>query len=220
MNPGAHKIFENYIDLELIKNTIVALQAYNWSPVWTDKKYAGDHWMTCPLIEEFNYTPNFNDFEIASLIEGKMKCKLKNLMFYAMLPGGNIPPHRDMVGNVGLGGIRLHIPIVTNKDVNFVVAGQRVTMSVGELWALDTSYTHSVSNCGSESRIHIVMDVIINDWMQSLLPPKNVAYYLHQISLMVLGVLRVFSYITNRNLKFADFLILLKKSVKLLIFRK
>ena len=102
MNPGAHKIFENYIDLELIKNTIVALQAYNWSPVWTDKKYAGDHWMTCPLIQEFNYTPNFNDFEIASVIEGKMKCKLKNLMFYAMLPGGNIPPHRDMVGNVGL----------------------------------------------------------------------------------------------------------------------
>ena len=63
-------------------------------------------------------------------------------MFYAIQPGGNIPPHRDMVSNVGFGGLRLHIPLVTNNKVNFVVDGEKVVMGVGELCALDISYTH------------------------------------------------------------------------------
>jgi hypothetical protein len=220
MNPGAIKIFDNFIPMELIDKTILELSNYNWSPVWADKRYAGDHWMTCPLIEEFAKTPNFATFELAAIIESKMNCKIKNLMFYAMLPGGDIPPHRDMVGNVGLGGLRLHIPIVTNLGVNFVVAGKKVVMNPSELWALDTSYMHSVSNNGNENRIHLVMDVIVNDWVLDLLPAKNVSYYLHQWHLILLGLVRVFKYLTNKDLKIKDFVSVLKNALRLKFFKK
>jgi hypothetical protein len=176
--------------------------------------------MTCPLIEEFIQTPNFQSFELAVLIEGKMKCKIKNLMFYAMLPGGDIPPHRDMVGNVGFGGLRLHIPIVTNDKVNFVVSGKKVVMGVGELWALDASYTHSVANHGSYNRIHFVMDVIVNEWVLSLLPPKNLRFYLHQFHIILLGFLRIIKYLTSRDMKMKDFFSVVVSSIKLKFFKK
>lgn len=120
-------------------------------------------------------------------------------MFYSMLPGGDIPSHRDMVGNVGLGGLRLHIPIITNSNVNFIVDNKRVIMNIGELWALDTSYKHSVTNFGSEQRIHLVMDVIVNEWVLSLLPKKNLQFYIHQLHLIILGIIRFFKYLTNKR---------------------
>lgn len=67
MNPGAIKFFENFISNELIDKTILELSFYNWRPVWADKRYAGDHWMTCPLVEEFIKTPNFATFELLQL---------------------------------------------------------------------------------------------------------------------------------------------------------
>jgi hypothetical protein len=220
MNPGAIKIYEKFINESEIEKTLNELKNYNWSPVWADKRYAGEHWMTCPLIEEFNKTPNFNVFSLAKIIEGKMKCKIKNLMFYAMLPGGDIPPHRDMVGNVGFGGLRLHIPIITNDKVNFVVANQKVVMGVAELWALDTSYTHSVSNFGKDNRIHLVMDVIVNDWVLNLLPPKNLTFYLHQIHLIFLGFLKIFKYFTSKDMKLKDFFSVVLNSIKLKFLKK
>jgi hypothetical protein len=220
MNPGAILVFENFIEKDLINKTLEEIKNYDWKPVWANKRYAGDFWMTCPLIEDFTKTPNFNTFALAKVIEEKMQCKIVNLMFYAMLPGGNIPPHRDMVGNVGFGGLRLHVPIITNPKVNFVVARKRVIMSTGELWALDTSYTHSVSNYGEENRIHLVMDVIVNDWVLKLLPPKNIKFYLHQFHLILLGFLKFFKYFTSKDLKLKDFLHVVYNSIKLKLFKK
>jgi hypothetical protein len=219
-NPGAILVYKDFISQSIVDQTIEEIKNYNWQPVWADKRYAGDHWMTCPLIEEFNKTPNYDNFVLSSIIENEMKCKVKNLMFYAMLPGGDIPPHRDMIGNVGFGGLRLHVPIITNNKVNFIVDGKKVIMGVAELWALDTSYTHSVSNFGSENRIHLVMDVIVNEWVIGLLPPKNYRFYLHQTHLIFLGFIKIFSYLTSKNMKFKDFLGVVYNSFKLKFFKK
>ena len=77
MNPGAILVFKDFIEKSIIEKTILEIKNYNWTPVWADKRYAGEHWMTCPLIEEFEKTPNFSTFELASIIEDKMKCKIK-----------------------------------------------------------------------------------------------------------------------------------------------
>jgi hypothetical protein len=219
-NPGAFMIIEKFIDKTILDKTIDELSNYNWAPVWADKRYAGDHWMTCPLIDGYDKTLNFQAFVLGAIIEKKMKCQIKNLMFYAMLPGGDIPPHRDMVGNVGMGGLRLHIPIVTNDKVNFVVDRKKVVMGVGELWALDTSYTHSVSNHGSENRVHLVMDIIVNEWVLSLLPPKNLRFYIHQYHLLFLGLLKFLKYLYSKDMKLKDFLSVVYNAIKLKFLKK
>ena len=67
----------------------------------------------------------------------------------------------------------------THPEVEFVVGGKRVDMRPGELWALDTSYEHSVRNRSDQVRVHLVAEVVANDWVWSLLPKKGVAYYRH-----------------------------------------
>jgi hypothetical protein len=64
------------------------------------------------------------------------------------------------------GGIaRIHIPIVTNKDVEFLLNGSAVAMKPGSAWYLRLSDPHSVANRGASDRIHLVVDCLMNDWL-------------------------------------------------------
>ena len=65
--------------------------------------------------------------------------------------------------------MRLHVPVHTNADVDFVLDDQRVPMAEGELWFLNFNKYHSVDNRSSVDRIHLVIDCVINDWLRQLL---------------------------------------------------
>ena len=75
------------------------------------------------------------------------------------------------------------------------------------MWALDTSYLHSVSNNGDRERIHLVFDVKVNNWVKKeLLPTRNINFYAHQANLMFLYFKKFFSVLLNpiefkRNVK-------------------
>jgi quercetin dioxygenase-like cupin family protein len=58
---------------------------------------------------------------------------------------------------------------VTNKRVEFYLAGERVPMHEGELWYLDFSQKHRVENNGTTDRIHLVMDCKVNDWLVEMI---------------------------------------------------
>ena len=217
MNKGAFKIKDDFVSTELINQTLIKLENFNWKPVWEDKQYGGDKWLTCSLIKDFNETENFDNFPIAKVIKDKLKCDIKSLMFYSMLPGGEVHEHRDMDGNVGFGGIRFHVPLVTNDDVIFKVSGERIKMGVGEFWALDTSYKHAVANFGQEQRIHVVMIVIINDWVKTLLPPKDFLHYMHMVHLFLLAIGRLIKQVFKDPRKIKGFIGVVKNSLKLIL---
>jgi hypothetical protein len=79
-----------------------------------------------------------------------------------------IKEHRDHDLAAEHGAARLHIPIVTNPAVDFVLNGRRVVMAAGECWYLRLSDPHSVDNGGAD-RIHLVIDIVANDWFRQLL---------------------------------------------------
>jgi hypothetical protein len=90
-------------------------------------------------------------------------------------PGADIHEHRDDGDGWAVGKVRLHIPIITNDDVYFYVDGQRVIMNPGELWYCDFTRPHRVANKGNIGRIHLVMDVMVDDWLkENLFPPEPV----------------------------------------------
>jgi gentisate 1,2-dioxygenase len=62
----------------------------------------------------------------------------------------------------------MHIPIVTNPDVEFILDGERIIMNEGECWYIDANFIHSVANKGTEDRIHLVIDGIRNEWTDDL----------------------------------------------------
>ena len=90
-------------------------------------------------------------------------------------PGGHIKDHFDFHTSFQYGLIRLHIPIVTHPDVEFVIGGETVDFKPGELWFGDFSQVHSVENKSPITRVHMVIDAQINDFMLGLFPADFVA---------------------------------------------
>jgi len=82
--------------------------------------------------------------------------------------GAEVKPHSDHCLGYEDGFFRLHIPIITNKEVEFILDGNRVIMNEGECWYIDANFIHSVANRGTIDRIHLVIDGIRNEWTDRL----------------------------------------------------
>lgn len=82
--------------------------------------------------------------------------------------GAEIKPHSDYCLGYEDGYFRLHIPIITNSEVEFIVDHQRLIMNEGECWYINANFIHSVANRGNADRIHLVIDGIRNDWSDAL----------------------------------------------------
>jgi hypothetical protein len=76
-----------------------------------------------------------------------------------LLPAGKeITPHKDKGESLAIPR-RIHIPIYTNQECLFTVGETTKNLKEGEIWEIDNSgKMHSVSNKGSEDRIHLIVD--------------------------------------------------------------
>jgi hypothetical protein len=101
-----------------------------------------------------------------------LSCPQRAVRLLSLRAGSKIKEHCDDGLNFDDGEIRLHIPIATNPDVEFVLAGERVVMNEGECWYLDFNRPHRVENRGATDRVHLVVDCVVNDWLRALFPPE------------------------------------------------
>ncbi|WP_168727453.1 MULTISPECIES: aspartyl/asparaginyl beta-hydroxylase domain-containing protein [Sphingomonas] len=96
-------------------------------------------------------------------------CSVQSVRLMRLGPGSAILPHEDLDLAAEQGRARLHLPIATNPGVRFVLSGEAVPMEVGELWYLRLSDTHAAVNEGASPRVHLVIDVLANDWLVAML---------------------------------------------------
>jgi hypothetical protein len=124
--------------------------------------YAGlDHYFP---TEALSHTPYFKE-----ILDG-LSCPKKVVRLLTLPPGAKIEEHNDAWANFYCGTLRLHVPIVTHDDVDFVIHGHRCVWRPGELWYGDFSLPHWVANRSSVVRVHMVIDVEINHWLLGLFP--------------------------------------------------
>jgi hypothetical protein len=83
--------------------------------------------------------------------------------------GSVIKEHRDHELGFDDGEVRLHIPVITNPQVEFMLNQVRVVMNEGECWYLNVNQPHRVANHGMVDRIHLVIDCVVNDWLRELM---------------------------------------------------
>ena len=78
-----------------------------------------------------------------------------------LLPAGaKIEPHVDQ-GRWFRLAHRIHVPLITNPDVEFRVGGDCVSMKVGKAYEIDNANKiHSVVNNGATDRVHLVVDLL------------------------------------------------------------
>jgi hypothetical protein len=125
---------------------------------------------SAPGMNRYMPTENLLRATYFKKILDELECPKEVVRILFLPPGGHIKDHFDFHTSFQFGLIRLHIPILTDPGVAFVIDGQRMDWKAGELWYGDFSRVHSVKNDSQIVRVHIVIDVQINDYLLSLFP--------------------------------------------------
>jgi len=74
------------------------------------------------------------------------------------VPGTKLITHQDSPDK-----IRVHIPIHTNKDSNWIINGKEYHMEPGWAYLVNTTLPHSVENNGKTNRVHLYGKVWTED---------------------------------------------------------
>jgi len=126
-------------------------------------------------MDRYQETDNLKRTPYFKEILDELACPKEVVRILFLPPGGYIKDHFDFHTSFQFGLLRLHIPIITDPGVAFVIDGERMDWKPGELWYGDFSKVHSVKNDSQIVRVHIVIDVQINDFLLSLFPADFLA---------------------------------------------
>ncbi len=145
----------------------------NWSVIPLRGKAGAKHPVMMiysdPTAKEFEDTPMLRGCRYFREVLDTFECPLQAVRLMRLTPGSRIKEHTDLELSVEEGTARIHIPVVTNPDVEFHLNRSRVVMAAGSAWYLRLSDPHSVHNNGDTDRVHIVIDAAVNDWMRAML---------------------------------------------------
>lgn len=118
---------------------------------------------------EFADTPLMERCPAVREVLTRFPCPLMAVRFLRLKAGSIIKEHRDYELGFDDGEVRLHIPVMTNPDVEFILNGRRLIMAEGECWYTNVDFPHSVANRGAEDRVHLVIDCVVDAWLRELL---------------------------------------------------
>lgn len=162
-------------DADAMRAAVVALPREAWQAHFNTGYYNGD-WSgvalrsfddapmpLAPGTGEASDTAHCDAFWRGQL--GMLQTVLRSARLLRLGPGASIHEHRDYDLGMPEGDLRVHIPIVTDAQVDFLLDGLRVPMQEGECWFLDLSRPHRVDNHGGSERIHLVVDCRPSPWL-------------------------------------------------------
>ena len=161
---------------------LAALERGDWTAHFVQRNYEGD-WSVLPLRAQagamhpiqmiysapgataFVDTPWRARMPALSAVIDAFACPVLAVRLMRLAAGSVIKEHADFDLDAADGLARIHVPIQTNADVDFRLNGTRVAMAPGEARYLRLADPHSVANRGRAARIHLVLDLVVNDWL-------------------------------------------------------
>lgn len=162
---------------------VAAIPRTGWVPHFNTRYYDGD-WSVVslrsttgeagqiypdPTRTEFRDTPMVALCPALRAAMERFACPLLSVRLLRLQAGSAIREHRDY--NLGYedGEVRIHVPVLTNEQVEFYLDGERLPLKAGQSWYLNLNLPHRVINGGATDRVHLVLDCVVNDWMRGLL---------------------------------------------------
>ncbi|MCW3070466.1 MAG: hypothetical protein JWO44_356 [Bacteroidetes bacterium] len=116
----------------------------------------------------FMDTALLNECSYFKSILDQFQFEKETVRLLRLQPGSVIKEHRDHGLGYRFGEFRLHIPIITDAAVEFIVDGKNIPMKRGECWYADFDLPHSVKNDSERERVHLVIDGKRNEWTDEL----------------------------------------------------
>jgi gluconate kinase len=175
-----------HFDAEAMRHDLERLDQPGWIDHYVKANYEGS-WSVLPLrapaaarhptqtiyadptCDEFVDTPQLASSPYFQQVLAQFECPLRAVRLMRLTPGSTIRPHSDPDLGSESGKARLHVPITTNSEVDFRLNGERVVMLEGECWYLRLSDVHAVANRGRTDRVHLVIDTLLNPWLEARL---------------------------------------------------
>lgn len=169
-------------DLRKLENDLNKFAPSDWTPHFNTRYYEGD-WSGIALRANGNAAlgglypdPAAEDgFENTAYLARcrylpevlqTFKCEIESVRLLRLGAAAKIREHRDYKMSFEDGIARVHIPVLTNPQVEFFLDKKPVKMNEGEVWYLNLNLPHSVVNHGSNPRVHLVLDCVVNDWVR------------------------------------------------------
>jgi mannose-6-phosphate isomerase-like protein (cupin superfamily) len=173
-------------DVPAMTADLLALQGPDWVGHFVTQNYSGD-WSVLPLrapagethpIRMIYSDPSATEWvdtpwldrspALRQAIEA-FRCPVTVVRLMRLGVGSQIHEHRDYDLMAESGTARIHVPVTTNPGVTFLLNGTPVEMAPGEAWYLRLADPHAVRNEGAVDRVHLVLDVIVNAWLEGML---------------------------------------------------
>jgi quercetin dioxygenase-like cupin family protein len=173
-------------DPHRLSRDLEVLEGEGWIAHFVPQNYEGD-WSVIPLRGPKGAThpvmmiyppPGGADYEDTPFLErtpyfrevlSAFRCPVLAARLMRLAPGSVIKQHQDHDLGFESGTARVHVPITTSPEVEFLLNGTPVVMSPGSAWWLRLSDPHSVSNRGPSARVHLVVDLVADAWLGDLL---------------------------------------------------
>jgi len=166
-------------DLAALRADLAAIAPQGWRPHFNTQYYAGD-WSGIALrAQAHGRSPLYADPSCGEFFDteamqrcrylpqflAQFECEIDSVRFLKLAAGAEIREHRDAGLRFEEGLVRLHVPVHTNAEVEFVVGGEAVPLAEGECWYLNFDLPHRIVNRGVSDRVHLVIDARVNGWL-------------------------------------------------------
>lgn len=175
-------------DVRELENSLQTLEKEYWVGHFVKQNYQGD-WSVLPLTAQkgrehpilmASSIPGGGDYVETSYLSKtpyfksvltSFDTKPLSIRLMRLGPKSEIKEHRDY--DLDENEVRLHIPILTNSGVHFYLNKKEVAMKAGECWYLRLSDPHQVINDSDQARVHLVMDLELNEWLRKFLTQNS-----------------------------------------------
>ena len=98
-------------------------------------------------------------YACAEKLNARYRGKIVRLMLTELGPRAKITPHKD--GGAGVVLVhRLHVPVVSNPNVKFVIDQIPHYLEPGIAYEFDNTRLHAVDNDSNQPRVHLMCDIL------------------------------------------------------------
>ena len=168
-------------DIARLKNDLAKIEEIDWIAHFNTSAYENE-WRCVPLRSMQGRTDHIislSDVPYADTtlldrcpyfreVIDTFQCEKMSVRLMAMGPGSRIKMHKDQGTSFEDGIARLHVPIVTTPEVCFSIDDEKVHFAAGHTWYLNASCLHGVRNDSPDPRIHLMLDCLVNPWLEKL----------------------------------------------------
>jgi len=171
-------------DVARLKADLALVRDDEWRPHFNENDYGGQ-WRGVALTsidgtssalmsppntspEQYSATEVLQRCPYFREVLAQFHCPLKSVRLLGLAPGSLVREHCDQDLGYEHGEMRIRVPVQTSDDLEFYLGGERLRLLEGNTYYLNVSLPHRIRNGGSEERVHLVIDVVVDDWAHAI----------------------------------------------------